>query len=89
MIIHYFYNFYSFYLYPDILAVFVGRNRVFMRLKYQPIRLVEVTSPLSFPVFAQFMIASWQVTHIFQGVGSIELSKTLLEQFSSCLTKFL
>ena len=88
MIIHYFYNFYSFYLYPDILAVFIGRNRVFMRLKYQPIRLVEVTAPLPFSIFPQFVVVPWQVTHIFQGVGSIEVSKTLLEQLSPCLTKF-
>ena len=89
MIIHNFYYFYSFYLYPDILAIFVCWNRVFVRLKYQPIRLVEVTAPLPFPIFPQLMVVPRQVTHIFQGFGPIEISKTLLEQFSSCLTKFL
>ena len=89
MIIHYFYNFYSFYLYPDILTVFIGRNRVFVRLKYQPIRLVKVTAPLPFPILPQLMVVPRQVTHIFQCFGPIEVSKTLLEQFCSCLTKFL
>jgi len=64
VIIYYFYNLYSFYLYPDVLAIFVSRNRVFVRLKYQPIGLVEVTRPLSFSAFSQLMVVARQVAYI-------------------------
>ncbi len=69
MIVYYFYNFYTFDFHPNILAMFVIWNRVFMRCKNQSIRLVQIASPLSLPVIGKFMKITWQVPYFFQVIG--------------------
>ncbi len=68
MVISYFNDFNSFYLYPDITSILIFRYRVFVRLKNQPIWMVKITSPLPFPVFRQLVITTRKKPNILKGL---------------------
>ncbi len=88
VIVCYFNYFYASNLYPNILAAVIRRNRILMRLEYQPIWMIQVTCPLTFPVSCQFMVTSRQVSHILKGFGPIKVTKSPQEQIRPSLPKF-
>jgi hypothetical protein len=55
MVIGNFNYFDAFDFYPNVFAIWVGGNRIFVRLKNQPVRLVKVASPLSLSVAYKFV----------------------------------
>ena len=89
MIVYYFNNFHSFYFYPHICAIAICWNGVLVRLKYQPIWLVEVTCPLTLPVSLQVMIVSRQISYVFQGLGITEVPETQQKQIRPFLAESL
>ena len=66
VVVVYVYDFYAFNLNPDVLAIRVGWDGVFVGDKYQSVRVVKVTCPLAFPVPYKLMISARQVSNIFQ-----------------------
>ncbi len=85
-------NVYDFYRCPNILAAIVCWNGLLCRLKYQPERLIQVTSPLPLSVTDKLMIVTWQVAGVLKSLCGIQVIKTGQQFLGSdppkCLEKF-
>lgn len=80
MIICYFQDFDTSYFNPYIFSGFILRDRLFVRLKNQSVRLVQVAGPLTLPVFPKLMIMSRQESHILQSGGSSQFIEPHFEE---------
>ena len=80
MIIYDFFYFHTLYFYPLVPAVFIHWNRLLMRFENQSIWLVQVTSPLSFPVLRQLMIVPRQIRDILQRHSGKHLGQPQVEK---------
>jgi len=70
------------YLYPDVSPLRVCGYGVGMGFKYQPVRLIQVASPLPLAVTCQLMIVPWIETQVFKTFRHIHISEPSQKQHS-------
>ncbi len=89
MVINNFHNINPYYLRPNKSMIFIFGYGFVRRSENQTIWLVQIAGPLAFPVVCQFVIMTWQITHILKRVSGCQLTDTAQKQIRSFFSELL
>jgi hypothetical protein len=85
MIVNDFDDFHRVYLLPEVLSMLVFGYGPFLRGENQPVRLIELASPLTFAIASQLVIPPRQVADIFQALCRSQIIQAPLQQLAPAL----